>query len=281
MTGQGERPLADRRWLAVSLALLAGVVIGVVVKDARNDALQRSRVDLVAGSAEVRLSGGDRPLPEALVVSLLNTGPQAVDVVRVDVDGFRSPRDAEPPDAVTVPPDEWVTFRTPVAVDCATAPASDVQVHAQALDGDQAVDLDLPPDDNRLASAWQAACEGTGGTGVHIGAARATSRTPASVTMMVPLTNNGAEPVRVISFDSGMPGFAATSVGLPLELPAGGFAPARLAWTVADCAAAVAATEASIAFTAAVGEREIRVSSPLGNAALIELVRLSVRACES
>jgi hypothetical protein len=76
-------------WTALALAVIVGAVAGVVGANARNDALQQSRVELIGGA--VQIHGPADPNAEdmwAAEFSVFNSGQREVEVLEVAIEGW-------------------------------------------------------------------------------------------------------------------------------------------------------------------------------------------------
>lgn len=72
-----------------------------------------------------------------------------------------------------------------------------------------------------------------------------------------------------------------TTDPLPIDIEAGETVQVETTWTVTDCDSAAQFAEATVAVNIHNDTMDTRVSQPLGNPTLIELVRLAVRVCET
>lgn len=270
------------RWVGLGAALVVGAVVGIVVNNARDDAAEYSAAELVGGLVEPQTSRRSSSGPASLlVIHLINTGPRDLDVVGVDVTGFVTTADGQPRDPVTAEPDRWVSVQVTADADCDIRPSGDLRVHVRTESGEQTAEITSPAAESGLVWAWHAECESVSGTALSIGETRTISSDATSVETSLPITNGGEDPVQIVSVESATPGFAAESAILPIEVDERGFGAAQVTWTVDECTAAAGITEATVAFNVVNGARETRVLQPLDSRALVELVRLAVRGCET
>ncbi|PZF82804.1 hypothetical protein C1I92_14905 [Jiangella anatolica] len=273
---------AWRMWTGLGAALLVGAVVGIVANNARNDAAEYAEVDLIRGTVDVEFGSPLSSDAQRLYVNLINTGPRELEILSIDVDGFTTMTGADGgPDPVTAAPGEWVQVETNVEADCDTRPPGTLQVHVRTGSGEQSVVVTGQPGDDQLIWAWQGGCQSADGTGVFIGDTRTISADASGARIVLPVTNGGEEPLTVSAMDATTPGFTMTTDPLPIDVAPGQTQQVTTVWTVADCADAARFTEATIAVTIHNESMDTRVSQPLGNPTLIELVRLTVRVCET
>lgn len=271
-----------RMWAGLGAALVVGAVMGIVANDARNDAAEYAEVDLVRGTVDVEFGSPLSSNTQRLMVNLINTGPRELEILSVDIDGFRPVPDGDSDDhAVTAAPGEWVRVQSTVEADCSTRPPGTLQVHVRTGSGDQSVVVTGQPGDDQLIWAWQSGCQSGSGTGVFIGDTRTVSADASGARIVLPVTNGAGEPLTVTAMEATTPGFAMTTDPLPIDVEAGQTVQVETLWTVADCEDAARFTEATIAVNIRNESMDTRVSQPLGNPTLIELVRLAVRVCET
>ena len=135
--------------------------------------------------------------------------------------------------------------------------------------------------DDQLIWAWQGGCDSTTGTGVFIGNTRTISADASGARIMLPVTNGADEALTVTAMETTTPGFGMSTDPLPLDVEAGGTVQVETLWTVTDCEDAARFAEATIAVNIHNESMDTRVSQPLDNPTLIELVRLAVRVCET
>jgi hypothetical protein len=276
----GSTP-AWQRWTGLGAALLVGAVVGIVANNARNDAAEYGEVDLVRGTVEAEFGSPLSSDAQRLRVNLINSGPREVEILSVAVDGFRTVTDDQNDRSVTAAPGEWVSVEANVEADCEVRPPGTLQVRVRTASGEQNVVVAGQPGDDQLVWAWQGGCESSAGTGVFIGDTRTISADASGAHIMLPVTNGAEEPLTVTAMETTTPGFTMTTDPLPIDVEAGGTVPVETLWTVADCEEAARFSEASIAVNIHNESMDTRVSQPLDNSTLIELVRLAVRVCET
>ncbi|RIQ23157.1 hypothetical protein [Jiangella rhizosphaerae] len=281
--GETARPTPRwRLWTGLGAALVVGAVVGIVANNARNDAAEYAEVDLVRGSVDVEFGAPLSSNTQRLHVNLINTGPREVEILSVEIDGFRSVEDGESDDhAVTAAPGEWVRVQSTVEADCTTRPPGTLQVRVRTGSGEQTVVVTGQPGDDQLIWAWQGGCRSDSGTGVFIGDTRTVSADASGARIVLPVTNGADEPLTVTAMEATTPGFTMTTDPLPIDVDAGQTVQVETLWTVTDCEDAARFAEATVAVNIRNESMDTRVSQPLGNPTLIELVRLAVRVCET
>lgn len=275
---------AWQRWAGLGAALIVGAVVGIVASNARNDAAEYGEVDLVRGTIDVEYGSPLSSNAQRLYVNLVNSGPREVEILSVDVDGFRAltaEDGAEGADSVTAAPGEWVRVEANVEADCDTRPPGTLQVNVRTGSGEQTVVVTGQPGDDQLIWAWQGGCESSAGTGVFIGDTRTISADASGARIVLPVTNGAAESLTVTAMETTTPGFAMQTDPLPVDVEAGGTVSIETLWTVTDCEDAGRFSEATVAVNIHNESMDTRVSQPLDNPTLIELVRLAVRVCET
>jgi hypothetical protein len=272
---------AWQRWGGLGAALVLGAVIGIVANNARNDAAEYSEVDLVRGTVDVEYGSPLSSNAQRLTVNLVNSGPREVEILSIDVDGFTAVGGDDGEQSVTAAPGEWVRVGTDVEADCDTRPPGTLQVHVRTGTGEQTVVVAGQPGDDQLIWAWQGGCDSSAGTGVFIGNTRTIEADASGARIMLPVTNGAQEPLTVTAMETTTPGFAMQTDPLPLDVEAGGTVQVETLWTVTDCEAASRFSEATVAVNIHNDSMDTRVSQPLDNPTLIELVRLAVRVCET
>lgn len=141
-----------RRPAALGLALVAGIVIGVAATEARDGTEARLVGTVLGPSAD--LPNGEI---DSLVVAVVNTGPDDVQIVGIDVDGFLV-READLPEPVTAPVGRWVRYEAPTVPDCTGEPSDDVRVRLRDDSGERSVGLATPSGDRSLTSVWTSLC---------------------------------------------------------------------------------------------------------------------------
>ncbi|WP_162605837.1 hypothetical protein [Jiangella aurantiaca] len=270
-----------RLWAGLGAALVVGAVVGIVANNARNDAAEYAEVDLVRGTVDVEYGSPLSSDAQRLYINLINTGPRELEILSIDVDGFRSVDAEGGDDPVTAAPGEWVRVETTVEADCTTRPPGTLQVHVRTGSGRQSVVVTGQPGDDQLIWAWQGGCESDSGTGVFIGDTRTVSSDASGAHIVLPVTNGADEPLTVTAMETTTPGFAMTTDPLPIDVEAGQTVQVETLWTVTDCEGAARFAEATVAVNIRNESMDTRVSQPLGNPTLIELVRLAVRVCET
>jgi hypothetical protein len=277
----GGPPPAWQRWAGLGAALVVGAVVGIVANNARNDAAEYGEVDLVRGTVDVEYGSPLSSNGQRLSVNLVNSGPREVEILSIDVDGFTSVNGEVDQKAVTAAPGEWVRVETNVEADCDTRPPGTLQVHVRTGGGEQTVVVTGQPGDDQLIWAWQGGCDSSAGTGVFIGNTRTIEADASGARIMLPVTNGARDPITVTTMETTTPGFAMQTDPLPLDVEAGGTVQVETLWTVTECEDAARFSEATVAVNIHNDSMDTRVSQPLDNPTLIELVRLAVRVCET
>ncbi|SEF12871.1 hypothetical protein [Jiangella alba] len=267
-------------WGGLGAALVVGAVLGIVANNARNDAAEYAEVDLVRGSVDTEYGSPLSSNSQRLYVNLINTGPRELEILSVDVEGFTSLDD---PDGgpVTAAPGEWVRVGAIVEADCGTRPPGTLQVRVRTASGEQTVVVTGQPGDDQLIWAWQGGCDTASGTGVLVGETRTVSADASGAHIVLPVSNSSEERLTVTALETTTPGFAMTTDPLPIDIEAGETVQVETTWTVTDCDSAAQFAEATVAVNIHNDTMDTRVSQPLGNPTLIELVRLAVRVCET
>ncbi|TDE00511.1 hypothetical protein [Jiangella asiatica] len=290
-SGDGQ-PTQWPRWVALGAALLAGAAVGIVANNARNDAAEYGQVDLVRGTVLVETAPPLATGPQTMTVNLINTGPREIEILGVRIDGFVPAEDADPGadgDAEDDPEDEpiiaapglWVAARTTVHADCDRRPPGTVEVRVRTGSGEQTVVVEGQPGDDQLIWAWQYGCDSSPESGVFIGDTRTVSADSSGARIVLPVSNGTGQAIQILELEATTPGFTMTTDTMPVDVAAGELVDVLTTWTVTDCADAARFTDATVAVNVGSGDMESRITQPLGNPTLIELVRLAVRVCET
>lgn len=278
--GDGTQPAQRRRWATLGAALLAGAVIGIVANNARNDAAEYDEADLVRGTVFVETEPPLASGPQRVTVNLINTGSREIEILDIAIIGFESVDDVTE-ETVTAEPGVWVAARATVRADCDTRPPGTIDVRVRTGSGERTVVIEGQPGDDQLTWAWQYGCDTPPESGVFIGDTRTVSADARGAHIVLPISNGTDEPIEILRLEGTTPGFALATATIPIEIPAGQLVDVATTWTVSDCEAAARFTDATVAVNVGRGDMESRITQPLGNSTLIELVRLAVRVCES
>ncbi|WP_116949113.1 hypothetical protein [Jiangella endophytica] len=269
-----------RMWIALGAALVVGAVVGIVANNARNDASEYATVDLVRGTVDVEFGSPLSSDSQRLNVNLINTGPRELEILSIEVDGFTSLQDGDE-SPVTAAPGEWVRIGATVEPDCDIRPPGTLEVRVRTASGEQTAVVTGQPGDDQLIWAWQGGCQTAGSTGILIGDSRTIAADASGARIVMPVSNGDDEPLTVTAMETTTPGFTMTTDPLPIDVGAGATVQVETLWTVTDCDDAARFAEATVAVNIHNESMDTRVSQPLGNPTLIELVRLAVRVCET
>lgn len=270
-----------QRWAGLGVALLVGAVVGVVANNARDEAAEYGEIDLVRGTVEVEYGSPLSSDTQRLSVNIVNSGPRVIEILSIEVDGFRTATGGSDTRPVTAEPGEWVRVVANVEADCEIRPPGTLQARVRTGAGEQTVVVDGQPGDNQLVWAWQGGCESTNGTGVYIGDSRTISSDASGARILLPVSNGTDGPLTVTGMETTTPGYAMTADALPLDIASEATERVETVWTVTDCEDAARLSEATVAVNLHNDDMDTRVSQSLDNPTLIELVRLAVRVCET
>lgn len=277
--GSAAPPTFSRWWLLVAAALALGVVVGVVVDDAREGLTADAELRLIVGPIEASpVSQEDGP--RDLAINLFNSGPEPVDIAAVTVHGWLMNDDEQP--AETVESGTWVRITFSAEPDCESRPSGRLTVDAETRGGDRSVELTTPPGTGALVAVWTFACEETY-TEVGVVTSEVQVRAADSLIMTATFVQSTVPVLNVVSVHSGTPGFALETPVLPIPLRAGVPGELTLTWSVDACTDALELVGAAINANVetADGGTETHVSMLVDNRMLVELARLAERACET
>lgn len=280
-----EEPASWRRWVPFAAVFVLGVVVALVVADARRDAAGSESIELLAGGSSLTDAASGGAAAESVDFYLFNTGPQEVDIVTVTADGFAVDTDAGEPMSVTAEPGEWVSFSTELVPDCAVRPNGDLDVVARGGAGKQTLHPKLAPGAfDTVVSYWSLSCRSL--REVVLGVELERAEQGRELTTVLGITQSSTRPVlKVLELESRTPGvrlvgaddvlpITVRNQGPPVEI--------RLKWRVSQCESAMEMTdlslEALVAGPQGGGER-IRIDA--ATHLVVELARLSERVCET
>jgi hypothetical protein len=273
---------AWQRWAIPAAALLVGGLLGAVVVDARHDAAELARVDVVSGPSNWTPASGEDG-SATVDLQLMNIGSRPVEIVGVEADGFEIAAGTEPIEAVEAAVGDWVVVQQPgLVADCETETTSTIRVRVRDGDGDErTVEAEQNLQFGGLDMFWIDQCEFAGGYVQFIGPPAEVVVGEDNLTATTSLQNYSGRSTRVTRMVPVAPGMTASQPELPIELPGHGNALVETVWTVDDCAAAMsmAGDAGRVEFTVASGSAEYPESYPLDASTMVELVRLAGRVC--
>ncbi|NED95758.1 hypothetical protein G1H11_10580 [Phytoactinopolyspora alkaliphila] len=277
---------AARQWIVAGLALLVGVLVGVVGVNARNDAIERNRVDLVAGGVELEFLGTGSPLARVRMgLNVLNRGSHPIEAVQMSLPGWNVGEGEGSGAAPTLEPDVWGRFVLNMEPDCDSSPdAAAIELVVRSEGVESMVGLDVPPGAPGPVDAWIWACEGSGPHDlISIMGVRLLDPDPGGDVVSTVFTASTFQPAGafVTGIDIEANGFEATVRDAPVEIPATGTSELTVVWRVADCAEAegFSAVHAQLLVSDRLASAPQAVDVWMEDAALIRLAQLAVHAC--
>ena len=277
----GRSAMPWRPYVAIGLALAIGVTVGVIATEARENTAQSQQVELHPGPLSFSTEDGT---PSSVDFTLLNAGPDVVDIVDITVPGWNRDEDAGEPTTGTVEPGEWVTFTIYGWWQCDADRSGDVEVTARTESSDPSTSaLNLAEASRRdLDNSRRLQCETVEGADPWLHHASAVTITaPDTVTVTIPVGNRIDRPTHIIAVASATPGFEVRSPDIPLVLSANESASMTLSWTLSDCAAAEGIEQPAIALDTKSGPSQRRTEYNVEPAVLVELVRVTERTCRT
>lgn len=280
-----REPASWQRWVALVAVFALGVVVALVVADARRDAAGSASVEFLSGGsslADVVSAGGGA---ESIDFYLINIGTQEAEILSIDTDGFAADRSAAEPKATTAAPDEWVTFSTELVPDCDVRPSGVLNVTARGGAGEQTLHPKLAPGafDDAIAF-WNRTCRSLREIEVSVELERAVIG--GQLTTVLNLSQTSARPsVDLLELDSRTQGISLEidDDALPVAIAnSGPQTELTVRWTITECESAVVMPSVGIdAFISASGGGVERVEVAADTPLSVELARLSERVCET
>ncbi|NED95763.1 hypothetical protein G1H11_10605 [Phytoactinopolyspora alkaliphila] len=290
-----------RQWLGLGLALVVGAVAGVIGANARHDAAEQGRIELVAGRVvDVELASSLDPRAPIWRADLMifNAGSTPVDVLYVDVNAWRRPDDGRQPDPVTARPGTWASLQVRMTPDCtADAPAGtashvSARAHVRGASAEATVPLEFGPDQGWFRQAWTTTCAMGEPEYPDIFVAEAevlprdagdsVLHTRLHLYASYPLPPRADRSAALLRIRIHTDGLTAATGGLPVTLDAEESVAIDIGWEISDCREIEHFDGAALHFhvapdAAATGTRVQNV--PLPASILVALGRLSADVC--
>ena len=289
-----DRPPADHdepadrpqwwQWAVLSIAVVAGLILGVLSSDARRDAADlaaaESAVDLIAGEPLANPPEADRQTP--FQVPIYNAGPLEVEVLWMRPQGWQIPETAVRR-TVRLPPDQWVAVRVRAVPNCDELLSPDIlelRVRTQARE--QTISLPLPRG-GVMQEARTFACEAFTPIGAYIEEVDVVpSKRPDTLTLQL----------RMLAFDPNLrftltdvsasaPGFRMIDASVPVQFERG----ARrflldITWEIVGCEATQTLNEVNLGleFHDEDGDRQTD-GAELPGRGVAEMARFAIDQC--
>jgi hypothetical protein len=273
------------QWAIVVIAIVAGLIVGALVADARRDA-----ADLATAESEIDLIVGE-PLivdpPEAIQdtpfqVPLYNAGPLEVELLWARPQGWEVAETAvrRP---TTLPPDVWVPVRVSAVPDCSELLSPDVlelRVRTQARE--RTISLPLPRA-GVMQEARTAVCQPFSPVGAYVEEVQVVpSSQPDTLTMR--LRMRAFDPnlrFTLTDLSASAPGFRMIDATVPVQFERGARSfPLDTTWQIVGCDATQTLNEVNLGleFHDDDGERQTD-GAELPGRGVAELARFAVEQC--
>jgi hypothetical protein len=236
-----EGPPSWRRWAALAVAVTVGLVVGVLVSNARHEA-----ADVTAAEEEVRLVAG---IPEITFIQapavdlsfpLYNAGPLDVVVHSARPEGWTIVDESDDPRPTTLRPGTWTNVLTTVAArECAGPTPTVLELTVRTQAREQGADVDLPAG-SVLREAQDLACDTNPAYQIGIGVQRVEVLPSTPDILVTRLYLRAFDPslrFDLISISGSAAGFETVGATVPVSFQPGGRSPTQLdiTWGVVDC----------------------------------------------
>lgn len=308
--GHGGQPWW--RWAGFGMALLVGAVGGVIGTNARHDAEEQARIELIGGHVGIEAARADGRPAQSWVAEfvIFNSGQQDVEVTGFELDGWtmaENDEPTEPTEPTIAGPGTWTSISTHITPDCETEPPSvessgSFTAAAAVRTGGEETSVPVTfgraspsPDD-----VWNFSCSDGEArypdlfvevtTVVSSDASGDTLQTLLRLELVQPSPRSGltgsapTQEAAVVQMRTTDPGLEATTVNLPIELSQNdpGGAEAIVEWTITSCTKLEDLDRVllNLHVTTEVGSPSASMQSvPVPDQVLIELGRLSAQTC--
>jgi hypothetical protein len=290
----GEQPPADEegtdrprwwQWAVLFVAVVAGLIVGVLGANARRDA-----ADLAAAESQVDLIVGE-PLPSThprpqFQVPLYNAGPMVVELLSIRPNGW-SIAESAVQHPITIPPDRWVPVRVRAVPDCTDYVSPDLlEVRVRTQAGESVISLALPMA-GLMRDVHTAACRSFNQLGAYVDGVEIVAPLRAD-TLTMRLQIHADDPnlrFALTDLTATAPGFGLIHASLPVQFEPGEVGPdvsrpVDVTWEIVDCEAAQALSDVylELGFESANGDRQTG-RAPLPGRALAAMARFDADQC--
>ncbi|WP_166344910.1 hypothetical protein [Phytoactinopolyspora limicola] len=264
-TGHVAGSRSWQRWIGLGVALAIGAAIGVVGTNARHDALQQSRIELVGGALDVQFPpqdpGDGGPL--RALYQVFNASQREIEIVSVDVAGWEQVNDPAPR---TAQPGTWITISSHIMPDCTELlddqAASTLSASAQVRSGSTSTTtpVEFPYAYDWRHFVWDSVCTPRDyeHPDLYIDDVVVLELDVENATLWVELHMDGhhfsefsaTHATEIHRIGAVVPGFEVSAPDLPVAVPIGESTQGQLVteWTLVDCAEFETLTEAQLGF---------------------------------
>jgi hypothetical protein len=272
------------QWAVLGIAVVAGLVLGVLSSNARRDAAElaaaESTVDLIAGEPLVAIPP-DASRETPFQVPIYNAGPLDVDVLWLRPQGWEAVQSARR--SVTLRPDQWVAVRMRAVPNCDELFSPDVlelRVRTQARE--QTISLPLPRG-GVMQEARTHACQPFTPIGAYVDEVDVVPSTrPDTLTLQL----------RMLAFDPNLrftltdvsasaPGFRLIEASVPVQFERGARRfPLDITWEIVGCEATQTLNEVNLGleFHDEDGDRQTD-GAELPGRGVAEMARFALEQC--
>ena len=282
-----EGPPSWRRWAALAVAVTVGMVVGVLVSNARHEA-----ADVTAAEEEVRLVAG---IPEITFIQapavdlsfpLYNAGPLDVVVHSARPEGWTIVDESDDPRSTTLRSGTWTNVLTTVAArECAGPTPTVLELTVRTQAREQGADVDIPAG-SVLREAQDLACDTNPAYQVGIGVERVEVLPSTPDVLVTRLYLRAFDPnlgFDLISISGSAAGFETVGATVPVSFEPGGRSPTQLdvTWGVVDCT--LTGLLGQVVFSAELVDANGRTSNHqivLAEEGIAALARFGVDRCE-
>ncbi|NDL57756.1 hypothetical protein [Phytoactinopolyspora mesophila] len=252
----GEPPSVRswRPWAALGLALVVGATAGVVGTNARHDAIQQSRVELVGGTVHIDGTGTANSADTwTAEFSVFNAGQRAVEVMELEIEGWVFVGHGGSRESVVAEPADWTTWTIRISPECDDQPTAgeatgSLTTTALVRSGAQetTTSVEFPQQRIHLRDTWTWACSGgdSGYPFVFVEAADALPRESGDDVLHTEFrlsteafSADAADDVdaAVVRLWAHAPGFDVTATNLPVELTTHSTVAVDIQWQLTSC----------------------------------------------
>jgi hypothetical protein len=288
-----DGPPSWRQWAALGVAVIVGLVVGVLVSNARHEAADvtaaEEEVRLVAGNPEItfiRAPAVDQAPAVDLSFPLYNAGPLDVVVQSARPQGWTIVDESGDPRPTTLRSGTWTNVLTTVAArECAGPTPTVLELNVRTQARERGVDVALPPG-SVLREAQDLACDTNPAYQIGIGVERVEVLPSTPDILVTRLYLRAFDPslrFDLISISGSAAGFETVGATVPVSFQPGGRSPTQLdiTWGVVDCTLTVLLGE--VVFSAELVDgngRTLNHRIVLAEEGIAALARFGVDRCE-
>ena len=273
------------QWAILTVAVAAGLIVGVLGSNARRDAADlaaaESEVDLIVG-APVMVAAPDTPFQ----VPLYNAGALEVELLWIRPKGWTVAETATR-HPIALPPNRWVPVRVRAIPDCTDFVSEDVvEMKVRTQTRERVITLPLPMA-GLMRDVHTSVCRSFDQLGAYVERIEIVAPLRAD-TLTMRLQIHADDPnlrFALTDLTATAPGFGLIHASLPVQFEPGEVGPdvsrpVDVTWEIVDCEAAQALSDVylELGFESANGDRQTG-RAPLPGRALAALARFDADQC--